>query len=53
MRLYNGEQQNPKWKDPRTSNVETQAQVYVDELGVKEGTRSGRSCKSRLYGLDS
>jgi hypothetical protein len=26
-----------KWKDPKTSNVETQVQTNVDGVGIKEG----------------
>jgi len=29
--------QSPKWKDPKTSNVETQAQGDVDGVRVREG----------------
>jgi len=27
----------PKWKDPKTFNVETEIQTNVDGMGVKEG----------------
>jgi hypothetical protein len=37
MRLYKREWQKLKWKDPRTSNVETQIQADVDGMGVREG----------------
>jgi hypothetical protein len=37
MRLYKRRQQRPKWKDSRTSNVETQVQVSPYGVGVKEG----------------
>ncbi len=35
--LYKPGWQRLKWKDPRTSNVETQIQVDADGMGVKEG----------------
>jgi hypothetical protein len=53
MQLYNEEQQKPRWKDPRTFNAETQAQVYVNGLGVKEGTKPRRSCRFGLDGLNT
>jgi len=39
----------PKWKDPKTSNVETQVQTNVDGMGIKEGFRLGWS---QGFGLD-
>jgi hypothetical protein len=37
MWLYKQGQQRLKWKDLKTSNVETQVQIYVGGMGVKEG----------------
>jgi hypothetical protein len=37
MWLYKWKQQMLMWKDPMTSNVETQVQVDASEKGVKEG----------------
>jgi hypothetical protein len=49
MQLYIWGWQKPKWKDPKTSNVETQAQVYVSGVGIREGI----SLKwSHGFGLD-
>jgi hypothetical protein len=39
MRLYNRRQQKPKWKDPRTSNVETHVQAHASEVEVREGIK--------------
>jgi hypothetical protein len=36
MQLYKWWWQRPKWKDPRTFNVETQIQANVDGVGIKE-----------------
>jgi hypothetical protein len=37
MRLYSQGQRRPKWKDSMTSNVETQAHVYVKGVGTRDG----------------
>jgi hypothetical protein len=37
MWLYNQGQWKPKWNDPRTSNVKTQAQTNVGKVGTKDG----------------
>jgi len=37
MWLYNRKCQKPRWKVPRTSNVETQAHADVGKLGIREG----------------
>jgi len=52
MRLYNRRQQKPKWKDPKTFNVETQTHDNASGLGVGEGIRPKWSCRFRLDGLD-
>jgi hypothetical protein len=49
MRLYKQGWQKPKWKDLKTSNVETQVQANVDGVGVREGIRLGWS---QRFGLD-
>jgi len=49
MQLYNREWQKPKWKDLKTSNVETHVQAYASEVGVKEGIKLGWS---QGFGLD-
>jgi glutamine cyclotransferase len=49
MWLYKQGQQMLKWKDPRTSNVETQVQVNVSVMGIKEGIRLRWS---QGFGLD-
>jgi hypothetical protein len=36
MQLYKQGQQRPKWKDPKTFNVETQIQADACEVGVRE-----------------
>jgi hypothetical protein len=41
-----------KWKDPRTSNVETHAQADASRVGVKEGIEPGWSQGFRLNELD-
>jgi hypothetical protein len=39
----------PKWKDPRTSNVEMHVQVDVGGVGVRESIELGWS---QRFGLD-
>jgi hypothetical protein len=41
MWLYKRGWQRAKWKDPKTSNVETQVQVDANGMGVKESIRLG------------
>jgi hypothetical protein len=52
MRLYNQGCQKSRWKDPKISNVETQAHANVSGLGTREGIGLGWSCKFKLNGLD-
>jgi hypothetical protein len=49
MQLYKQGWQRPKWKDPKTFNVETQVQTDVGGVGVKEGIRPWWS---QGFGLD-
>jgi len=49
MQLYNWRWQKPKWKDPKTFNVGTQAQVYVSVVGIREDIGLKWS---RGFGLD-
>jgi hypothetical protein len=53
MQLYNRGQQKPGWKDPRTSNAETQTHVDVSTLGIKKRYWVKMSCRFRLDGLDA
>jgi len=43
MRLYKRGWQSPKWKEPRTFNVETQVQANAHGVRVKEGMGLGWS----------
>jgi hypothetical protein len=52
MRLYNQGRQKPKWKDSRSSNVQTHVQANVSKVGVKEGIKLGWSWKFGLDELD-
>jgi hypothetical protein len=52
MPLYNWEQQMFKWKDLRTSNVETHVQTNAFEVGVKKGVELGWPQGFRLDELD-
>jgi hypothetical protein len=49
MCLYKQKSQRPKWKDLKTSNVETQVQVDASGVRVKEGIGLGWS---QGFGLD-
>jgi len=49
MQLYKRRWQRPKWKDSRTSNVQTQVQADVGRVGVREGIGLGWS---QGFGLD-
>jgi hypothetical protein len=52
MRLYNQGRQKLKWKDSRSSNVQTHVQANVSKVGVKEGIKLGWSWKFGLDELD-
>jgi hypothetical protein len=52
MSLYKRGRQRPKWKDLRTSNVETKVQASGDGLGVREGIRLRWSQGFRLDELN-
>jgi hypothetical protein len=52
MWLYNWRRQRLKWKDPKTSNVETHVQSHVSGVGVKEGIELGWSQGFELDELD-
>jgi hypothetical protein len=49
MCLYKQKSQRPKWKDLKTSNVETQVQDDASGVRVKEGVGLGWS---QGFGLD-
>jgi hypothetical protein len=52
MWLYKWRHQKPKWKDLRTSNVETQVQIDADGMKIREGIGLGWSQGIRLNELD-
>jgi hypothetical protein len=52
MWLYNRRWWKPRWKDTRTSNVETQTHGNVGKLGIREGIGPGWPCRFKLDALD-
>jgi hypothetical protein len=49
MELYNRGREKFKWKDLKTSNVETHVQTNAEMVGIKEGIKLGWS---QRFGLD-